>query len=730
MKISRRNILKFAVGSAAGIMLTPVPWKVLDDSAIWTQNWPWIPAPKKGESTTRFTTCALCPAACGLRARCVGGQPVGLAGVVDHPLSAGILCPVGLGAHHLAYHPTRIISPVRRIQKFGNAETSSITLDQATEIIANAIRSTSGGECVAVLDQQPGREVSKMYRRVFAQIPHGAYFSAPRVEDATLTTCASMMGGVEEPLGFDFENARTIVSFGAPLFDGWGTPGRMMRLSENRRKAGRPTIYQIETRQSRTALQAKKWIPVKPGTDGVLALGLANVLIQERLCDVNRLRTMAADFSKNDSTSFTETVGRFTPEAVSAITGVSADQIRTLARSMAAEGPTIVLGAGDPAGGPLRPEENIAIASLNFLLGSVGHEGGIVARRRPAETDGKKQAVLPIRQLQEIPDRSIRVLLIDGAESGHALPWSLVERKLADEKALVVSFSPYLAGQSRHAEIIIPSPAFMESLRDVPTPFHSPVETLSLSAPFMTPPPDVVEPADVIKKIASSLNLTLDGQDSSTSDSLKARVQAIYASGKGTVFTPSGKKTAGLKELDTADKLWSALMEGAVWMDEPVSPVAPSRFSFFGKTGVTAQQINSLADGPRANADPSLSVMPYGWRNASGSGQVTPLLSKVYQESGLRGISNQALINPLTAKAKGIADEDAATIETTSGSLQVVVRHDASVMPDVLFVAVGPDGAAINSGSTGDASQVLSLCLAADGRSWRVAPAKISKRTV
>ena len=197
MKISRRDILKFAVGSAAGVMLTPVPWKVLDDSAIWTQNWPWIPVPRKGEAKTRYTTCVLCPAGCGLRARCIEGQPVSLAGVVDHPLSHGTICTMGLAAHHLAYHPSRVTAPVRRSQKFGTSESSPVTIDQAVEIITAAIRSTSGEETVAVLDQQPGRNISQIYRSFLAQIPHGIYLSAPVVEDATLAACASMLGNMK-----------------------------------------------------------------------------------------------------------------------------------------------------------------------------------------------------------------------------------------------------------------------------------------------------------------------------------------------------------------------------------------------------------------------------------------------------------------------------------------------------------------------------------------------------
>ena len=51
MGMTRRNFIKFAVGGTAGIGLTPLPYKLIDDVAIWTQNWPWVPVPPKGEFT-------------------------------------------------------------------------------------------------------------------------------------------------------------------------------------------------------------------------------------------------------------------------------------------------------------------------------------------------------------------------------------------------------------------------------------------------------------------------------------------------------------------------------------------------------------------------------------------------------------------------------------------------------------------------------------------------------
>ncbi|HEY5656368.1 MAG TPA: molybdopterin oxidoreductase, partial [Myxococcota bacterium] len=100
-EITRRDLFKFVGGAALGIGLTPVPWKMLDDVAIWTQRGHQEPRVPAGEFSVRYTTCTLCPAGCGLRIRCCAGRPVGVTGVPGHPTSRGALCPIGLGVHHL-----------------------------------------------------------------------------------------------------------------------------------------------------------------------------------------------------------------------------------------------------------------------------------------------------------------------------------------------------------------------------------------------------------------------------------------------------------------------------------------------------------------------------------------------------------------------------------------------------------------------------------------------------
>ena len=79
--LTRRQALQCLGGGALGAMLSPLPWKLLDDLAIWTQNGAHVPRIPAGNPSTRFSHCTLCPAGCGLQVRCVDGRPVAVTGV-------------------------------------------------------------------------------------------------------------------------------------------------------------------------------------------------------------------------------------------------------------------------------------------------------------------------------------------------------------------------------------------------------------------------------------------------------------------------------------------------------------------------------------------------------------------------------------------------------------------------------------------------------------------------
>ncbi|MCK4306371.1 MAG: molybdopterin-dependent oxidoreductase, partial [Candidatus Eisenbacteria sp.] len=511
--VNRRDFLKFLGGGVVGTTLSPLPWKLLDDAAIWTQNWSWLPRLPRGEISVHYTHCTLCPAGCGLRVRCVGDEAFGLSGVRGHPISCGHLCPLGLAGHHLRYHPARLTSPQMRAGKGGPAALSrNEAVTQIAAWLAEA-RATGGEGAVAVLDARPGRELSLLYRRFLAALGCGAYLVGPS-QEASTTVLGEMLTEPYGPLGIDLEGVQTLLSFGAPVLDGWGAPGRIAHLipgAMTRAPGGvfqsrdhHPLLIQIETRPSRTALRADQWLRIKPGTEAALALSLGHVIVAERLYSEQFIAEKAIDFSADGGPSYRRLISHFTPERTAVITGLPPDMIRETARRFAEDRPAIAIPGVDPGGGSLGYEEELAIWGLNLLVGNLGQKGGFLPRAlepaarqsdRPGGIEGLPLA--PCRDVSQVPDRSIHLLIVDGPGSGCALPWAVVERKLA-VGARVVNLSPFRAGSALRADLILPAPASMERLEDVPAPFDSPVSSLGLSVPILPAPAGTMEPAELV----------------------------------------------------------------------------------------------------------------------------------------------------------------------------------------------------------------------------------------
>ncbi|WP_321474793.1 hypothetical protein [uncultured Paludibaculum sp.] len=421
MKPTRRDLITLGAGAVVALPFTPLPWKLLDDSAIWTQNWPWIPTPARGEPSTKFTACTLCPASCGLKVRCIGGKPVGIAPVAGHPVSRGGLCALAFGAHQLPWHPLRLKQPILRGQ--------IVTMEKAQAAVSAELQRAGGN--VAFLDARPGRTASTLYRRFLADNHSDRYLTVARSGEGAGRLLRQWSGSAD-PLGIDLENAKTVLSFGVPVLDGWATPGRV--LAAWKRHSFR--LIQVDSVATTTAGLADRWLLIQPGSEAALAQALAG--------------TLPAD-------------------EASRATGLSTDLIQDTARELAASAPTLVLG-DDPA-----------VAALNVHLRNVGGPGGYLARRgseAPAPT-----------QLESIPDGSLELLFVED----DAAPLALIKRKLSPTGYLVV-FSAYRAGLAEHAPCVIPVPANLEAADDAVEPFDAVTASYSV-APAILPAPQGVTPA-------------------------------------------------------------------------------------------------------------------------------------------------------------------------------------------------------------------------------------------
>jgi anaerobic selenocysteine-containing dehydrogenase len=588
--------------------------------------------------------------------------------------------------------------------------------------ITDAKKQGAGGS-VAVLDSRPGRALSLLYRRFLAALGCGAYLTPPS-EAASLAILDEMLEEPRGPLGLDLEGTGTILSFGAPVLDGWTTLGPRGRP---------PMLIQVETQPSRTALSADHWLRIKPGSEAALALGLAHVMVAERRYD------RAAADALDERGPYAQLLSQFAPERVAALTGLSPDEIRATAHRFTAAGPAIAVPGMDPGGGPLDPETERCIWGLNFLAGSVGRAGGIVSRRQlPVPRGMEEDEMVAVRGLSEIPDGSIRVLIVDGSPSGLALAPALVRRKLAPDGARVVNLSPFLACLGLQPDLVLPAPAPMEALEEVTGAFDAPASTFALSVPFLDPPADVLEPAELLRRLSGLLSVGQPGGSDlpDLPEMLRHRAAAIHATGRGTVFHGNAGKMVRVPDLKSPTAFWDLLIQGGCWVDERMPPRPLPRFAFLA--GPPAALAAAVRAGSLASStDYPLVLMPFGWKGAAGDGPLPPVLAKLYRESDVRTPGGHALINPETGRELGVRDGGRAALETPGGLLAVRIRFDFAVLPGVVHVATGP--AAVSFGDLqrrpGESvsaigrptESVLEICRLNEDGTWRLTPARMRK---
>jgi anaerobic selenocysteine-containing dehydrogenase len=136
---------------------------------------------------------------------------------------------------------------------------------------------------------------------------------------------------------------------------------------------------------SQTGANADEWVPIKPGTEGVLALGLAHVIIKSGLRPAS-----AAGRAGGLIDGWSSGLANYAPAQVEQITGIKADRIERLAREFAQHGPAVAIIGGAPLAHTNGMFHAVAVNALNALVGSVGQPGGIFFTPQPAYASASK----------------------------------------------------------------------------------------------------------------------------------------------------------------------------------------------------------------------------------------------------------------------------------------------------------------------------------------------------
>lgn len=592
------------VGAAAGVGLTPLPWKLIDDSAIWTQNWPWVPkVTRYPELDYADTVCTLCEGGCGIKVRRVNEkQTVKVEGAVSAPINQGGVCPVGAAGPQYQYSLSRFQSPLKRIGGRGSGSWSKMTWAEALKEV--------GAKLAELKKQGRAHEVVMISGRNNSQVKEltskfmTAYGSPNFIEMPGLNQSQSLAEraqfGWESGVGYDLENSKFVLSFGSGLIEGWGSPVRSIKAFSDWRGNGTKFV-QIDSRASLTASKADNWIAVAPGTEGALALGLAHVIVKEGLYN--------KDFIKNSAFGFEEfqamVLKDYTPKKVAAITGAPEESIIGLAREFAKAGQAAAIGGKGRGAMPTPVYELMAVMSLNALVGNINQKGGVIIRKdapltawpeiTPDET-AQKSLAHPRLDLAGTPQYpmsgSLLNNLVESINENRMYPVSVLILDQADPAffgadpgsfsaaltkiPLVVTLSSFANDSSIQADIVLPETGNFEGAVDVINPPTIPYPLVGMADPVIDSYFDARPAGDIIIGLAKSVGGSV--KDSipykSYQDMLKQRAAGLLTAGRGKVAEAGGEAPGaefGLKSKAGAFKnekeFLKALTAGNFWYD-------------------------------------------------------------------------------------------------------------------------------------------------------------------
>jgi len=756
MSLGRRAFLQFVGGAIGGTLLTPIPWKLADDSAIWTQNWSWRPSPERGEITETTGTCLLCPGGCGIQARLVNGRrAIYVKGNPDHAVSRGGLCPVGAAGLQYLYAPYRVTQPLKQTGKRGDPQGfQPIAWNEALKIVADkltAVRKKGQPHTVACITGQDRSSVTDLWKQFFAAYGSPNLYTMPRHSDSTRLAVA-LATGYDADLGFHLEKATYVLNFGAPLLEGWAAPVRVQQIFSRwqTEQPGLPktALVHVESRCSLTASKATRWIACKPGTEAALALGIAHVLIREKLYDAAFVSEKVFGFEDWTDAAGAQRKGfkalvlaKYSPKDVAAVTGVDAQVIQDLARELARQKKAVVLW-GQPSDTPNNLYHDLAFLALNALIGALSSKATVSlvppqpwqALPEPAmdmeafkglgqkplgqPTSVPKTKVRPntlhafFNALANGEEHPIELLFVHEANPAYALSENTLAVQALQKAGMVVSFSSYLDETAAYADLILPNHNAFERLDDVIGLPGAPFAFYAVATPILKPHYDTKSTGDVVLGLAKAVGGTVAQSLpwKNYEEVLKLRAAKIAEGATGLLvdatFDPASVQpgvplAANFKK--PAD-VWKKLIAGSCWVQAPQALEACTTPS--GRFELACQ---GLLASVSTNAGDDLFMAHYKPLPPSGDAGELPLLLTTYRSLSLAPgyVPNAPFMNkllpddlllqqdvfvevhPETARKLNLRHKSKAVLKTPLGEAAVRVRVAPTVPVDVVALPEG-----------------------------------------
>lgn len=631
---------------------------------------PVRPGALQGESVWRPSVCQQCSAGCGIQVRVVDGSAKKIEGSPDHPVNRGGVCALGHSLLQELYNPDRLGAPGRRTGERGRGEFEPMSWEEALAEVVDVI-SRAPGERVAFVGSERSGLTGALLRRLA-----DALGAAPPafLEPAELEVerAAARIGlGVDDVPYFDVSRSDYVLSIGSPMVDRWRSPVHYTwALAEMRR--GRPgrrgRLVQAEARMSLTAASADVWLPVRPGTEGVLARAVAGILLSEGVGGMARSRY--EQLFPDEPPAL---------EDAATVCDVRPDRILQVARELHQADNRLVMAGGSAAAHTNGLFNVVAALGLNLLLDNLGRPGGVFAPVRfdlaqgiqPRDLGDTSMAQLAAR-LRGESGPPVEVLFVADADPVHVLPASWELTDTLGDVGTVVALSSFTDDTTLHADLVLPVNTELERFNAVEPAASVGVRVLGLAQPVLDPLGEAHHPADVLLAVATALGEPVAGRFpwSSFETLVRTRIEEEQA------------RLPGGADVDPASYYFDALSRGAIFEQGEPEGAPP------GPTDPAPPASESRTEGS-PDAFP-FRLLPYpSLKMAEGRGANRPWLQELPDPMSTVMWNSWAELSPADAERLGIHDGDRLLVESPSGSVEVHVVVDPTVRPGTLGMPLG-----------------------------------------
>jgi anaerobic selenocysteine-containing dehydrogenase len=533
--------------------------------------------------TIAHKICPLCEACCGLDVQVESGKVIAIRGQKTDVFSAGYLCPKGVALKDLHEDPDRLRTPLIK----RNGEFVEASWDEAFAEIERrltAVRTQHGANAVAVSAGNPsGHKFGLIlyFGRLLKALGSRNVFSASTLDQMPKQLSSGLMFGAWLSIPVpDIERCDHLLILGAnPMASNgslWTVPDFRGKAKAMRERGGK--IVVVDPRRNETADIADRHVPIRPGGDAFLLLGMVNTLFAEELVRLGRIGEHVAGLAEVQAA-----VQPFTPEAVATRCGIDAQTIRGLARELAAAERAAVYGRLGTCTQEYGSLSSWLIDVLNVLTGhldepgcamfpkspafSVNTEGkpgigrGVVTGRHRSRVSGAPEVFgeLPTgclaEEIETPGEGQIKAFITIASNPVMSSPNGARLAAALDQLDFMLSLDIYLNETTRHADVILPGLSPLEDTHyDVALPQLAYRNAARYSPAALPPPaghPREWESMVRLIAIAQGKGANIDVQAFDT-ELLRADLQRQFGDQTDAVMAAISRHTGPERRLDLA----------------------------------------------------------------------------------------------------------------------------------------------------------------------------------